>query len=1114
MSRSSVVSHWSERIAEACWLLGLTLIPLYFNLYSARHFEPDKAAFVRSLALVALAALVVRALDGMLARSQARPAVPATPDPTETAQPPPPPLWRRLLALPLALPTLLYALVFLFATAISVVPATSFWGSYQRMQGTYSNLSYIMLFVAIVAVVRRRAQIERIITISLATGVAVAGYGIMQHFQLDPLPWRGDVIARVASTMGNAIFVAAYLILVVPLAIYRLLAAASEARNATPAGPLASREWLWALTNGLIFAAGLMLLLAFLKFGAVIRVADMRYWWVLPGAISTATAIWWLLTIGLGRPEGRIPAWPGLLTLGYLLVFGLQFAFSGSSGAQVLATDGTSARAQDWWIWLLLAITALSVAYGLAFNLPRRLAAPSRLGLILEASGAGLISLMLLVAIFFSQSRGPWIGLGSGLMLFFSLVLLQARAHARAAGLVSRTRRMSILLYSWAGLIVATIAFLIAFNLSDAPFFERLRQVPYVGRMGQLLAVQEGTGLVRSLIWVGDEYAGGAVALITSDPVRAVIGWGPESMFVAFNPFYPPSLANIEARGASPDRSHQALLDELVTKGLFGLISYFFLLFSFVTLSWRLMRNSEEWRWQIFFIACLSAVTANVVEGLTGIPIVSTLMMFWILLGLTVTGGAVAGHYRLTLAPEPAHAATPVAAPHVAKAAPNNRRRSTPRGAVVRGAARPASSSDNGGVGAMLLYGLVALITLTAIWVTNANPIFADMRFQQGQTYSESTANSSEGTLRSLEVYLDTVRLNPREDFYYLNLGRVLMSLAESLRAQGIDPGVALPDPQLGDLLRIDKPGEITGFVQRTPPNALMSYAEAVLFQAYELNPRNKDHYANLGRINTFWYQWDRNPERLREASSWYEQVTPIAPQDVTLLNERAAVLIQLGEEARAANDSAQASVYFDQARSLLTRSAELDSNYSDTFVRLGDLARSYDGDLDAAVTAYEQAIALAGPTVANSIENIAGALAGRPELILRLRDAYARLATDQEQRLADRLAANPGYDASAEQNELALLHTVAGLLTVRSGVISDSVEDYRRALELQPTNPVYSRNYAIVLSETLRHAEAISETQRMLALLQAQPEAAQAISDAEQLIAIFQAAAAQHASP
>lgn len=43
-----------------------------------------------------------------------------------------------------------------------------------------------------------------------------------------------------------------------------------------------------------------------------------------------------------------------------------------------------------------------------------------------------------------------------------------------------------------------------------------LRGVPYIGRMGTLLETDSGTGLVRRLIWAGDDKAGGAIGLISS----------------------------------------------------------------------------------------------------------------------------------------------------------------------------------------------------------------------------------------------------------------------------------------------------------------------------------------------------------------------------------------------------------------------------------------------------------------------------------------------------------------------------------------------------------------------------------------------------------------------
>ena len=56
--------------------------------------------------------------------------------------------------------------------------------------------------------------------------------------------------------------------------------------------------------------------------------------------------------------------------------------------------------------------------------------------------------------------------------------------------------------------------------------------------------------------------------------LRPLVGYGPEAMWVAFNRFYPPDLAHIEARNASPDRSHNETWDSLVVTGILGFVAY------------------------------------------------------------------------------------------------------------------------------------------------------------------------------------------------------------------------------------------------------------------------------------------------------------------------------------------------------------------------------------------------------------------------------------------------------------------------------------------------------------------------------------------------------------
>ena len=211
-----------DKVIEAGWLAALILVPVFFNIYSARTFEPDKLTLMRSIALVmALAWLIKVAETGVTWSS------PNSEDDGKGEERPAK-LGRgisRVFDVPLFLPTLLLVLAYLISTLFSISPKVALWGSYQRLQGTYTALSYVVIFALMATQLRTRAQVDRLVTTVILTSLPVGLYGIIQHYGLDPLPWAGDVTRRVASNMGNAIFVASYLIMVIPLALARLLSA-------------------------------------------------------------------------------------------------------------------------------------------------------------------------------------------------------------------------------------------------------------------------------------------------------------------------------------------------------------------------------------------------------------------------------------------------------------------------------------------------------------------------------------------------------------------------------------------------------------------------------------------------------------------------------------------------------------------------------------------------------------------------------------------------------------------------------------------------------------------------------------------------------------------------
>ncbi len=499
-------SRFLEAIIEAGWLAALIIVPLFFNVHSSRVFEPDKLSLLRSIALVmALAWLVKLANEGLGLRAE---------DAGEGIEPRPT-LWRRIRTTPLVLPTLFLVVVYLISTVFSLTPRISWWGSYQRMQGTYTTLSYILIFFMVLGHLRRPEQWRRIAFAIILTSLPIALYGILQRSGADPLPWGGDVRRRVAANMGNAIFVAAYLLMAFFLTLERLL----------------------------------------VHFGRLLRTQDNK--------VGVADAV----------------------------LAGCYFA----------------------------------------------------------------IVVIQTITIFMTQSRGPFLGWGAGLFVFMLMVLLGVRAwatgHTQSFGAFRGVLRWSWL--GWILLAVSGLAFLVVFNLPNSPLAS-LRSDPNIGRLGTALDFEANTARVRTLIWQGASElvaphdpllspatgGEGDVTAMSPDrlnPLRPLIGYGPEAMWVAFNRYYPPDLAHHESRNASPDRSHNETWDSLVISGALGFIAYMALFLSifYFALKWLGLIRIRSQQLLFFGLAlglgALGALIPRVLEG------------SWILLGVGLPAGLILG---------------------------------------------------------------------------------------------------------------------------------------------------------------------------------------------------------------------------------------------------------------------------------------------------------------------------------------------------------------------------------------------------------------------------------------------------------------------------------------
>ena len=205
-----------------------------------------------------------------------------------------------------------------------------------------------------------------------------------------------------------------------------------------------------------------------------------------------------------------------------------------------------------------------------------------------------------LAAIVVVQSRGAFLGLLAS--VFYLGLLLAARAGNRR------------LLGGLTIAALAVVGLLLLINLPGSPLVA-VREIPYVGRLAQALDPKAITGQQRIMQW------GAGVDLVTSDPARLLVGYGPDTTRYAIGPFVPAGLFTWKPLRQN-DRVHNELLDILAAGGLVSLAAYLLLFLSAVRLGLAGLgllgqRRREAWLLAAFSLGggLLAGVTAWVLAG-------------------------------------------------------------------------------------------------------------------------------------------------------------------------------------------------------------------------------------------------------------------------------------------------------------------------------------------------------------------------------------------------------------------------------------------------------------------------------------------------------------------
>ncbi len=195
---------WSQRIIVWLYHLILVTVPLFFSFQTDELFEFNKMILVYLLTVLIAGVWCWRMIDE-----------------------------RRLI---FANHWLNWLIVLFLGSQIvsaltSIHPYTSWLGYYSRFHGgVVSYMTYTILYLAATANLRKKDLVPLLVS-SLLSAVLVSVYGIFEHFghslscslaggSFDVDCWVQDVQNRVYATFGQPNWMAAYLLTLIPLAIW------------------------------------------------------------------------------------------------------------------------------------------------------------------------------------------------------------------------------------------------------------------------------------------------------------------------------------------------------------------------------------------------------------------------------------------------------------------------------------------------------------------------------------------------------------------------------------------------------------------------------------------------------------------------------------------------------------------------------------------------------------------------------------------------------------------------------------------------------------------------------------------------------------------------------
>jgi len=209
---------WCNLGIQFSLMAMLLIVPLVFFTYTHDVFETNKITAFRILTLLAFAAFLTRWL--LLKQEQHRPSMDENRS-GHVAQ------GNRLRPSQLWWPLVAIGVSSLLSTLSTNNTLASVFGVYEDFEGIVTIANYIMLWIVVYQSVRNLDDIRKYLVTIVIAGMAAAGYGVAQNFGFDFVMWNPNTYtaSRLFGSLGNPNFLAAYILMSLPIAVMFFLTA-------------------------------------------------------------------------------------------------------------------------------------------------------------------------------------------------------------------------------------------------------------------------------------------------------------------------------------------------------------------------------------------------------------------------------------------------------------------------------------------------------------------------------------------------------------------------------------------------------------------------------------------------------------------------------------------------------------------------------------------------------------------------------------------------------------------------------------------------------------------------------------------------------------------------